>query len=572
MRHQLQQQLGQEVKQSLHGKAAHWYQAQPGMLDSAIFHALQAGDDVRAAKWIAQTAPDTLWGRGEATRLCRLIESLPPEKLTHYPLLSALLAWAYYISGKPSKASGKMARAVADLAQNGVEDQDELVMGLAAALQAFEARTAGDFEQSIQLGLQALAQLVDQNKMLQAILYFNLGAAYDHIGNLRQASEAAQKLLLAIEGTDNSYLRLEALGGLAHVAYERGQLHRAMEICQEALFVVGERPLPGVAIIKSSLANLFYEWNELEQSDKYAQEAIKLAEQSGLVSELPTPYYRRALIALHHGDETAVPHYRQQILQVIQKVPTPFIKTVLNLQIADLDLRSNHLDKAWRWLQTTDLLTKDLTNRANTLEMNTFIVSIQIAIEHCRVHSESDLLVAIVDRLRQLLHSAKNVGHIQFQIKIQLLLALTYDLQNSQTLAMVALKETFPLTEPEKYCRIFVDLGEPMANLILAIQKDHGSSPYIAELLSVFAAENLLPPQTEIPRLLESPQIEPLHKQEQAILRLMAAGLSNRQIAEELFLSVNTVKWYIKSLYEKLGVRNRVEAVALATELGLISP
>jgi ATP/maltotriose-dependent transcriptional regulator MalT len=54
------------------------------------------------------------------------------------------------------------------------------------------------------------------------------------------------------------------------------------------------------------------------------------------------------------------------------------------------------------------------------------------------------------------------------------------------------------------------------------------------------------------------------------ILRLIAAGLSDRQIAEELYLSINTVKWYNRQLYAKLGVGRRGEAVARAQELGLL--
>jgi LuxR family maltose regulon positive regulatory protein len=66
------------------------------------------------------------------------------------------------------------------------------------------------------------------------------------------------------------------------------------------------------------------------------------------------------------------------------------------------------------------------------------------------------------------------------------------------------------------------------------------------------------------------PLIEPLTERELSILRLMAAGLSNREIASELYLSVNTIKVYASRTYSKLGVHRRGEAVAQAREIGLL--
>jgi DNA-binding CsgD family transcriptional regulator len=68
-----------------------------------------------------------------------------------------------------------------------------------------------------------------------------------------------------------------------------------------------------------------------------------------------------------------------------------------------------------------------------------------------------------------------------------------------------------------------------------------------------------------------SPLPEPLSARELAVLRLIAAGHSNREIADELYLAVNTVRSYSQQLYGKLGVGSRTQAVARARELGLIA-
>ncbi|MCB0166019.1 MAG: hypothetical protein KDI79_17425 [Anaerolineae bacterium] len=65
--------------------------------------------------------------------------------------------------------------------------------------------------------------------------------------------------------------------------------------------------------------------------------------------------------------------------------------------------------------------------------------------------------------------------------------------------------------------------------------------------------------------------LEPLTEREQVVLRLLATGLSNRQIGEQLSLTLHTVKWYVKQIFAKLDVRRRTEAVAVAQSMGLLN-
>ena len=70
----------------------------------------------------------------------------------------------------------------------------------------------------------------------------------------------------------------------------------------------------------------------------------------------------------------------------------------------------------------------------------------------------------------------------------------------------------------------------------------------------------------------DSPSLTgPLKNRELEILRLIADGLSNREIAERLFLAVTTVKWYVREILSKLHVNNRTQAVARARTLGMLS-
>jgi LuxR family transcriptional regulator, maltose regulon positive regulatory protein len=174
--------------------------------------------------------------------------------------------------------------------------------------------------------------------------------------------------------------------------------------------------------------------------------------------------------------------------------------------------------------------------------------------------------------LERLLQAADEGGRMGSAIEILVLQALAHEAQAESSSALVPLERALTLAEPEGYVRVFVDEGRPMAQL-LSEATAHGIMPdYTAELLAVFEAEEQksegeshLPPALPAQSL-----IEPLSQRELEVLRLIAQGLSNREISERLFLALITVKGHNRNIFRKLQVRRRTEAVARARELGLL--
>ncbi len=113
--------------------------------------------------------------------------------------------------------------------------------------------------------------------------------------------------------------------------------------------------------------------------------------------------------------------------------------------------------------------------------------------------------------------------------------------------------------------RVFADEGAPMARLLELAAKQGICSAYVARLLAVLGA-----PRPEGERVDHGDLPKPLTERELEVLRLLAAGLSNHEIADELVISVDTVRSHCKSIFGKLGVHKRWEAAQRAQELGLI--
>ncbi len=130
--------------------------------------------------------------------------------------------------------------------------------------------------------------------------------------------------------------------------------------------------------------------------------------------------------------------------------------------------------------------------------------------------------------------------------------------------ALEYLKDALLWAQPEGLLRTFADLGKEMKTLLHEAARRRIAPEYVAKILSA------MDDRSRIPVIGQLTLAEPIHPRELEVLRLMAAGQSNSQIAEQLVVSIGTVKTHVHNICGKLGSRNRIEATARARELGLV--
>ena len=158
-------------------------------------------------------------------------------------------------------------------------------------------------------------------------------------------------------------------------------------------------------------------------------------------------------------------------------------------------------------------------------------------------------------------------------IEIQVLQALAQKATGDTKKAMVALEQALLHAEPEGYLRIFLDEGQPI-QMLLAQWLAHASAgslrDYAIRLLSQFDAEPHLVTATQEKASPAGSLVEPLSQRELEVLHLLALGRTNQEIARQLIVAPGTVKAHAASIYRKLDVANRTEAVSRARQLGIL--
>jgi LuxR family maltose regulon positive regulatory protein len=242
----------------------------------------------------------------------------------------------------------------------------------------------------------------------------------------------------------------------------------------------------------------------------------------------------------------------------------PRLADWLGAEQARLALGVGDLADATAWDQGRRLL---IDSSLSYLEEIDYLALAQLRLAQGRPAEARYLL----GRLHTLAEAEGRQGSL---VEIDALLALAAAAAGDQVAARTTLLRTLTLAEPEGYLRSFADLGEPMRALLgdcrlaLAPRADapsRQSLAYIDRILAVFAAAPARPQAAPVESL-----IEPLSPRELEVLALVAAGLSNQNIADRLIVSISTVKKHINNIYGKLDVLSRTQALKRARELGLI--
>jgi LuxR family maltose regulon positive regulatory protein len=368
--------------------------------------------------------------------------------------------------------------------------------------------------------------------------------------------------------TRDSHVTVVVLGNIAAVQIGRGQLRKAADSLRDALQVADAyaeragRELPVSAYAHMNLGFLFLQWNDLQAAWDHLQEGVRLSRRWGEPLRLSGAYLQLADLLQARGDAQGALEAIHQAKQTAGDF-SPWVTARVAMVEALICLRQGDTATALRWADSHSDAAPHYFGPDELWQAN--LVRAQIELARGRVDQALDLL-------RQVSQEAEGPAGRHALIGSLVLQAVALQAKPDQALA--ALERALFLAEPEGYVRIFVDAGAPMSRLLREAVAQGIAPQYARSLLAALDAEpkharqpTALPQSAARPT---SPLVEPLTERELQVLRLLATRLSSTEIAEQLFLSPNTVRSHMKNIYSKLDVHSRQRALDRASDLGLL--
>lgn len=406
-------------------------------------------------------------------------------------------------------------------------------------------------ERMITLSHRALDLLHPDNLAIRAAVNLSLGYAYQLQGDRALASQAFTEAIANGQTAGNIIVTIMATIRLGDIQAAQNRLTQAAQTYQHALQLTGEQPLPYIGEAHLGLAQIFYEWNDLDAAQHHGQQSVQVTRliENADYSIACEIFLTRLKLA--QGDVTGAAAILDEASQSVKQHHFTFwIPEVVAAQVLTL-------------LHQGDLATA--THLSQTYE---------IPISQARVkltQGDTTSALSVLEPLRQ---QAEAKGWQDEQLKVMVLQAVALHMHGEKDNAVQLLGDILALVEPEGFVRIFVDEGLPMAQLLYKAAARGLMPKYTGKLLAAFEAEELRNVSKSRLPILPSSQalVEPLSQRELEVLQLTAKGLSNREISQRLFLALNTVKGHNRNIFSKLGVKNRTQAVHKARALELLPP
>ena len=356
---------------------------------------------------------------------------------------------------------------------------------------------------------------------------------------------------------------------LGRVQLAQGDLDASARTCQQALeitVVPGRPPPPAAGPTYVGLGEVAYQRNELDTALRRITEGIALCRQFAYIPPLATGLVTLAWIRQASGDHAGALAAIVEAGQASPGPPGPL--NPVPAQRARLLLAQGDLAAAARWTQENGLAAGDHPDYSREPE---YLVLARVLLAQERPAEA----LALLDRLQAAAAAQDRGGSV---IEIGALRALALAASGQDAEAVSALAGVLTLACPQRYVRVFADEGPPMDALLarlIAAQRSGGATAEVplgclARLQRALGAQDIVPDAgrgsvTAVPGL-----VEHLTSRELEVLEMLAAGRSNRAIARQLVVTLDTVKKHVSHVLGKLGAVNRTEAVARARELSLI--
>jgi len=542
----------------LHDRASEWFERN-GSPTEAVRYAIAGGRVDRAAR-VVETAGRELFRQGEFQELRRWIDALPDRTVRRSAVLCALHAWALAYLGEFDAARRRIDCAgSAAGAPGAVKAELQVIRAVLGIIQADEPDGSG-----LHPGI--VSRFPREEAALRAYASITLGFVSRIGGYLPLALQHFQEALVVSDDANSSLVNLNARRNIGIVNHMMGRMKDAEASFRGSLEVARERlwlRSIGAAFLRHGLALVLHDTNRLKEALEELSEAIAFLEASDAYGFLGMALVERARtqLALGRSELAAADLARaRQVARVHDVRRVSFRADLLEAQAA---VNGGNPDRAAAFLEAAKaaFAGEDFHIRPVLSEKHESFM-----IEHLRLLLAQEQFGEAVRLAGKAAQSSGATGRGRNLIEFLVLQAAAWNGLGQAEKALSKLEQAVSLAAGEGIARPFVDARNGIVPLLRRL---NGEAKVRAAEDILSALENGGDP---VPgKTAAAPSAERFHCREIQILKLISQGLRNREIGARLFLSEETVKWYLKRLFCKLDVRTRTQAIASARKLGLLS-
>ena len=559
----LRQRLGQtrEVPE-YHLRASAWYEANND-LPEAFHHAHVANDFERAAH-LAEIAWQGMERNFHTLAWLGWVKKLPDTAICSRPWLCVQVGWGYSDVGELEPSETYLQNAEQALA--GKTDQEEFksIPGTIALIRAGNAQIDGNLAETVRYAELSVQLAPENDSLTRAQAAITLGFTRWATGDVEASLHAMQTWVDDMQKLGNQMYVLASAFVVADMQVILGRLGEAERTLRQTIQkaeAFGHEAEAVTAHQHLGLAMLAYERGDNLVATQRLQTAAELGQRSTLIDWTHRWNLAQARLKESDGEFDSALQCLDNAERGYIKNPIPIMQPIAAHK-ARVHLRQGRLDKAQAWVLKRRLSVKDEASYLGEYE--------HLTLARTRLAERS--FEGVNDLLERLLALAESQKRMESIIEILLTQVLVFQAQDNQSQAFATLKRALTLTEPEGYIRVYVDEGEALRFLIsdfrLQIEiQSHGQDRkligYLDKILAVFPQpkSKIVNPKSEM--------VDPMSERELEVLQLLRSELSGPEIAEQLIVSLNTLRTHTKNIFNKLGVNNRRAAIRRAEELDL---
>ena len=548
---QLKKRLTKDKIADLHLQGAAWLESQ-GLLEEAINHLLQADDPAAAGRQIVRHRNEIM-NEEQWLRLGRWFDQLPAQTVDNNAELLLLKAWKLKTEGCYAEAFVLMDQIEQRINDGSPDATSESLRGSVDCMRALQSLTLGQGQQARQHAEDALLRLPADYLSERSYSYLCLAMAMQQVGEL----EGVRKLIhkeLADNSVPPGTFQGRLYAGLCIVKWIAADV-KLMRLPARQYFELSEVVRLGETMVASRyfLGMAEYEHDKLPNAENLLMPIIGKIRSANLEASTEGTFVLASVYqATGRPDQARL--IIESLCEQLLKAGNMVLLQKARAYQADLALRQGQLETAVNWADGFD--PDPLANSYQFYEPRITLARVLIARATADSLAQAGRLLARLQSYYSQQHSTRCLIQV-LALKAELSVA-----EGDDETALTFLARAVSLGLPGGSIRLFVDLGQGLVRLLNRLDLDAEGKRYVERILVAFQGDG----KAQAGEALE----HPLTKRELEILELLAQELSNKQIADQLFIAPATVKRHTENIYQKLNVAGRQQAVVKASELTII--